>query len=187
MFAQRCRTRSGKIYKRTDPYYGGQCVNHSRSRLAIAFTSREIYTEAASIYYGKNWFRLIGENYSALKVFAKCIGHKNRQLISVLNLVSVWCKAKVPLHVFPYRKLPFPCLKRLEIVVGQDRFMCKGNADFLRVLAKFLRTSKTLKEVDLLGDHFDGWNGPAGHNINVLLHNLDALLKSCTETDGVNF
>ncbi|MCJ1253654.1 hypothetical protein MMC24_001466 [Lignoscripta atroalba] len=115
------------------------------SHLAVAFTCRQIYAEAAPIYYAKNQFTF----FRAPDVgnFAETIGHGNQQLISVIDMRARVFGRK-PLT---FSQLPFPALKHLHVEANDHHFRCTRwtKSDFMTSLTKYLRETQIIEEVHL--------------------------------------
>ena len=89
----------------------GNDERHLRTRLAVAFTSRQIYLEVAPIYYGENTFLWSGTStlcHHAIESFANAVGPDNATTITALSLYDNWYPGNKYLSMLPG-------LKRLHI------------------------------------------------------------------------
>ena len=89
----------------------GNHERHLRTRLAVAFTSRQIYLEVAPIYYGGNTFLWSGTStlcHHAIESFANAVGPDNATTITALSLYDNWYPGNKYLSMLPG-------LKRLHI------------------------------------------------------------------------
>lgn len=69
------------------------------TRLAVAFTCRQIYLEVTPIYYGKNTYRPkfsgFGCGFKIFEDFADAIGERNtRAITKVPTLIQIYCRTR---------------------------------------------------------------------------------------------
>lgn len=91
------RLRSGNLVKH---HQADDERRRQSTRLAVAFTCRQIYLEVTPIYYGKNTYRprLFGWLDSGFKIFEEftnAIGPRNtRAITKVPTLVQIYCRTR---------------------------------------------------------------------------------------------